>query len=118
MIKSAKSKSLRSSQRNAARTRIALDTNVIIPKCDNPRRRNRLEKNDLKWLTYYFGPDCGLPREATFWYPFVNQQIEMIEAIGHVIRYGSDQGIFASRAEGKCGIMSCFVPTTPKFARP
>jgi len=60
-----------------------------------------LEKDDLKWLAYYFGPDCGLLREATFWHAFVSQKIEMIEAIGHVIRYGGDQGIFASRAEGK-----------------
>jgi hypothetical protein len=61
-----------------------------------------LESDDEAWLLWYFGEGCGLV--DTFWYDFVPQQQEMIAAINHAIKYGSDQAIAASRGEGKSTI--------------
>lgn len=70
---------------------------VMVPKCADKRRRKRLEKDDVKWLRWYFGADCSNP----FWYDFTAQQREMIAAIRHAILVGGDQAIAASRGEGK-----------------
>ena len=88
-------------ERDKARKREAASNSkdVDIPACVNLRRRNRLEKNDAKWLRYYFGPDCGCT--DTFWYEFTEQQIEMIRVIANAITYGGDQSMAASRGEGK-----------------
>ena len=74
----------------------ATDKDVLIPPCDNLRRRRRLEKSDEKWLRWYF-PDL-------FWYAFTYQQKEMIAAIRTAILYGGDQSLAASRGEGKTKI--------------
>lgn len=66
---------------------------VVVPKCKDIRRRKRLEKDDVKWLRWYFAEH--------FWYDFTSQQREMIAAIGHAIKVGGDQAIAASRGEGK-----------------
>jgi hypothetical protein len=75
---------------------------VEIPPCKNRRRRKRYEKNDAKWLRYYFSTEseCGDP----FWYEFTYQQREMIKAIGTAIVYGGDQALAASRGEGKTSL--------------
>lgn len=75
---------------------------VIVPPCEDRERREELEQDDIAWQLHYFGPNCGLP--DPFWYDFTKQQIEMIEAIAHAIRYGGDQAIAASRGEGKSTI--------------
>ena len=75
---------------------------VVNPKYENRRRRRRLEKNDEKWLLYYFGKGCGC--EDEFWYPFTAQQKEMIQAIRNAIEFGGDQSFAASRGEGKTTI--------------
>lgn len=66
---------------------------VHVPRCENRRRRKRLEADDVAWLRWY--------RADLFWYPFTVQQREMIEAIRKAIRFGGDQSIAASRGEGK-----------------
>lgn len=75
---------------------------VIIPKCANRRRRKRLEANDVAWLMHYFGTDSEV--RDPFWYSFTQQQIEMIYAIGSVVKFGGDQAVAASRGEGKTTI--------------
>lgn len=72
---------------------------VIIPRCKDRRRRNRLEKDDVKWLMYYFAPESG--SESPFTYEFTVQQREMIAAIRRAITDGGDQALAASRGEGK-----------------
>lgn len=72
---------------------------VAIPKCADIRRRRRLEKDDVKWLMYYFAPASG--SESAFTYEFTIQQREMIAAIREAIINGGDQAIAASRGEGK-----------------
>jgi len=76
---------------------------VRIPKCRSRKRRNRLEKDDIEWLMFYFSKHCGLPDPFT--YVFTEQQIEMIRAFGAAIRQGGDQAIAASRGEGKTTIV-------------
>ena len=66
---------------------------VRIPQCANRRRRNRLEKDDAAWLRHYF--------HELFWYPFTEQQLAMINAIGKKIRESGDKALAASRGEGK-----------------
>lgn len=68
---------------------------VVIPALTPAqlRRRRRLEKDDAKWLRWYF--------HETFTDPFTHQQLEMIAAIARKIREGGDQAIAASRGEGK-----------------
>jgi len=78
------------------------DSCITIPPCQDPKRRKRLEKNDIKWLLYYFGEGCEL--DDPFWYEFTSQQTEMIKAIGHAIKHGGDQALAASRGEGKTTI--------------
>ena len=91
-------------QRDAERKRNkrAAERVVTIPKCVDPILRARLESDDEAWLLWYFGVGCGVTDE--FWYEFVPQQKQMIAAITHAIRYGSDQAIAASRGEGKSTI--------------
>jgi hypothetical protein len=61
--------------------------------------RERLEQSDEAWLRFFFpDPPYG------FWYAFTEQQLAMVEAIGHAIKYGGDQAIAASRGEGKTQI--------------
>ncbi|HUS38540.1 MAG TPA: terminase gpA endonuclease subunit [Pirellulales bacterium] len=75
---------------------------VIIPPCKNRARRNKLQRNDAKWLRWYFGThdSCSDP----FWYEFTEQQLAMISAIRNAIKYGGDQSLAASRGEGKTTI--------------
>lgn len=75
---------------------------VVVPPCRDRKRREALERDDIAWLRHYFGPDCGLPDPFT--YDFTHQQVEMIEAIAHAIRFGGDQAVAASRGEGKSTI--------------
>ena len=75
---------------------------VVIPDCEDRERRARLEADDIAWLMFYFGEGCEL--SDPFWYEFTPQQVTMIEAIRHAIRYGGDQAIAASRGEGKTTI--------------
>jgi hypothetical protein len=91
-------------EQNAVRQRASREktTIVVIPKCENKRRRKRLEKNDAAWLRFYFGPGCEL--EDVFTYEFTSQQQEMIRAISESLDYGLDQAIAASRGEGKSTI--------------
>lgn len=79
----------------------AADKDVLIPGLPkkNRQRRLRYEKDDEKWLRFYFGPKSNCP--DPFWYAFTSQQQEMIRAIRHAIIYGVDQSIAASRGEGK-----------------
>ena len=87
--------------RDAARKRKQRSQNklVSVDKCENKRRRNRLEKDDVKWLLWYFAPESGC--ESPFTYEFTFQQREMIRAIRDAIMGGDDQSIAASRGEGK-----------------
>lgn len=75
---------------------------VVIPKCKNRARRNRLEKNDEAWLMFYFGPKSEC--EDAFTRPFTQQQQEMIAAYPAALNYGGDQSFAASRGEGKTTI--------------
>ncbi len=87
--------------RDAARKRASslAAREVIIPPCDDRKRREHLEQDDEAWLRYYFGEGSGCP--DPFWYEFTFQQQEMIAAIRQAILYGGDQSIAASRGEGK-----------------
>lgn len=73
---------------------------VLIPRCADRARRERLEADDAAWLRWYFD-DCGYYTEAVFWYDFTEQQQEMISAIGVAVLEGGDQSLAASRGEGK-----------------
>lgn len=75
---------------------------VEIPRCQDRRRRARLEKNDEAWLRWYFGPESEC--EAPFTYAFTKQQREIIAAIGRAMVHGGDQSLAASRGEGKTTI--------------
>lgn len=75
------------------RQSVAAGKDVVIQPCKDRRLRRRLEKDDAKWLRYFF--------PVLFWYEFTQQQIEMQAAIAHVITYGGDQALAASRGEGK-----------------
>jgi hypothetical protein len=88
-------------QRDAERKRKSRSANklVVIPPCADKRRRIRLEKDDVAWLMYYFGPGSG--SEQPFTYEFTVQQREMIGAIKRAIVDGDDQALAASRGEGK-----------------
>ena len=77
-------------------------TVITIPPCADPKRRKRLEKDDEKWLMFYFGDGCGL--SDPFTYEFTAQQKEILHAIRHAMRFGGDQAIAASRGEGKTTI--------------
>ncbi len=91
----------RARQREKAREKTAAAKDVEIPKLSaaNRRRRKRYEKDDARWLRYYFGAKSNCP--DPFWYKFTSQQQEIIAAIRHAILYGGDQSIAASRGEGK-----------------
>jgi hypothetical protein len=72
---------------------------VVVPKCADRARRERLEADDAEWLMYYFAAESGC--EQPFTYSFTAQQREMIAAIRLAITEGGDQAIAASRGEGK-----------------
>lgn len=72
---------------------------VQVDKCADKRRRNRLEKDDVAWLMWYFAPESGC--ESPFTYEFTSQQRQMIKGIGDAITVGGDQSMAASRGEGK-----------------
>ena len=67
--------------------------------------RLQLEADDEAWLQYFF--------VDVFTYSFVDQQKEMIAAIGQAARIGGDQALAASRGEGKTTIFECLAT---KFA--
>ena len=83
---------------------------VIVPRCADRKRRERLERDDEAWLMYYCGVGSGLERfdngtrENVFWYDFTEQQREMIRVIRNAILYGGDQALAATRGEGKTTI--------------
>jgi len=85
--------------RKRAASATAKDVYIEPAPATNKRRRKRLEKNDAKWLMYYFGVKSN--SHNPFWYKFTSQQLQMIEAIGHAARWGGDQSLAASRGEGK-----------------
>lgn len=62
-------------------------------------KRESLEQCDEAWLRFFF-PD----KPYGFWYAFTEQQLAMVDAIGHAIKHGGDQAIAASRGEGKTQI--------------
>lgn len=97
MIAIAKNERQRDVERK--RSKRSADKLVAVPKCANRRRRTRLERNDVKWLMHYFGPESG--SESPFTYEFTLQQRAMIEAIRNAILHGGDQSLAASRGEGK-----------------
>ncbi len=82
-----------------ARRRREEDRSVVIPKCVDRERRERLEADDIAWLMFYFGPSSGV--RDPFTYEFTWQQREMIAAMGRALREGGDQSMAASRGEGK-----------------
>lgn len=94
----------RSREEDAARKRevSASAKDVVIPPCEDPVRRKRLEADDEAWLLYYFSRDSGVP--DPFWYEFVPDQKEMIAAIRTAVITGGDQSIAATRGEGKTTI--------------
>lgn len=65
------------------------------------RRRKRLERDIVGWLTHYF--------PAIFTYGLTQQQRTMAEAILTAARFGGDQAIAAPRGEGKTTITECVV---------
>jgi hypothetical protein len=79
-------------QRSAAK-------DVDVPQCENVRRRKRLEKDDAKWLLWYFAPESETADPFT--YKFERHQREMIAAIAAAIANGEDKAIAAPRGEGK-----------------
>ena len=81
---------------------LAAAKTLIIPPCEDRERRELLESDDEEWLLWYFGDECGV--SDPFTYRFVDQQRDMIAAIGYALRNGDDQAIAASRGEGKTTI--------------
>lgn len=75
------------------------DHEVLVRRCKNRARRERLEKDDIAWLMWYFAPESGT--ESPYTYEFTIQQREMTEAIRAAIVFGGDQALAASRGEGK-----------------
>ena len=57
-------------ERDAQRKRAKRENvrEVIIPRCKDRRRRDYLEKDDINWLRFYYGPNANCP--DPFWYPF------------------------------------------------
>lgn len=86
-------KSERARDRERKRKDREEESTIEIPRCANPIRRRSLEQVDEDWLRYY----C----RRLFWYDFTGQQLAMITAIRHVILYGGDLALAASRGEGK-----------------
>lgn len=74
---------------------------VTVPRCENRKRRDRLEQDVPAWLQWYFA--------HIFTYEFTSQQLEMIDALVHAMRFGGDQAIAASRGEGKTTLCECVV---------
>lgn len=72
---------------------------VVIPKCEDPARRKRLEADTVAWLMWYFAAESDTP--DPFWYEFQPQQRRMINAIDEAIAKGQDKAEAASRGEGK-----------------
>jgi hypothetical protein len=66
---------------------------VVIPPCEDPKRRKRLEKDIFKWLRWYFSDPYDRP--------FTDQIKTIILAILRAFRHGGDQSIAATRGEGK-----------------
>ena len=93
---------IRSDQLLLKRKERAEATVIRIPPCADPKRRKRLEKDDIKWLMYYFGKGCGVPDPFT--YEFTKQQRDIVQAIRDAMKHGGDQAIAASRGEGKTTI--------------
>jgi hypothetical protein len=69
---------------------------VVIQPCEDPERRARLEADTEAWLLWYF--------PATFWHPFTEVGREMVHAIEHTLRFGTDQCIAGPRGEGKSSL--------------
>lgn len=88
--------------RNRKRAARAVEKDVVIPKPANMRRRRRLEKDDEKWLLWYFGKGSGVI--DPFWYEFTKHQKEMIAALRTAFMTGDDQSLAASRGDGKTTI--------------
>jgi hypothetical protein len=82
--------------RNAARMREsrAKSRVVEIPKCEDPKRRARLEKNIFKWLPWYAQDPYGE-------YGFTDQIRTIINDLLRAYTDGEDQADAASRGEGK-----------------
>ena len=76
---------------------------VQVAECEDRDRRKAKESDDIAWLMYYFGPNCGI--SDPFTYDFTSQQIDMVGAFGRAISEGGDQAIAASRGEGKTTIV-------------
>lgn len=72
---------------------------VQIPKCQDRERRELLESDDAEWLRYYFD-ESACPKDP-FSYPFVGDQLAMIEAIRKAIIEGGDHAQAAPRGGGK-----------------
>lgn len=91
----------RKSDRERKREARASDKDVLIPDLPKKNRARRLrnEKDDERWLRFYFGVKSNCP--DPFSYKFTQQQREMIAAIRNAILYGGDQALAASRGEGK-----------------
>lgn len=81
------------------RKKRAAENVVKIPQCKDRKRRERLEKDDIAWLMWYFHPESGSRDPYT--YEFTFQQREMAAAIKTAIETGDDQALAASRGEGK-----------------
>lgn len=90
---------LRSADRDRKRQQRINDSIIYIPRCEDRKRRDDLEQDDIAWLMWYFGEGSNTERPYT--YEFTEQQREMIAAIRYAIQYGGDQAIAASRGEGK-----------------
>jgi hypothetical protein len=82
--------------RNAARMRASrAQTRVVeIPKCADPKRRARLEKNIFKWLPWYAPDPYGE-------HGFTDQVRTIILDLLKAFSDGEDQADAASRGEGK-----------------
>lgn len=83
-------------EQRAAKRIVAIDVSSTAL-----RRRTRLERDIVGWLTHYF--------PAVFTYGLTPQQRMMAEAILTAARFGGDQAIAAPRGEGKTTITECVV---------
>jgi hypothetical protein len=82
--------------RNAARMREQRKATRIveIPRCEDPKRRKRLERDIFKWLRWYAPDPYGR-------HGFTDQMRDIIKSLVKAFEGGGDQAIAASRGEGK-----------------